>query len=195
MMGTSSSTSMSQQKTHLDDIYIPLYSTLNFNVFILPCLNIKMQKKHDRKRHEHDIVFAPINPRHERRHDDDHHHYHDYQHRVLPCHEPHYYQNQNWMTRFYFTIQDISASYPVYPTLQHMETMQNFIMALPHIVPCHTSLCKSYITTYIERARDNLDAITSNRNYLIDFLRDFHNDIKQKFGHELYEDCLYHGLL
>jgi hypothetical protein len=79
--------------------------------------------------------------------------------------------------------------------MQNMETMQNFIRAIPQIIPCDTPLCRNYITTYIERANDNLDAITSNRNYLIDFLRDFYNDIKQKFGHELYEDTYYHGLM
>lgn len=155
-----------------------------------------MRKNHIAKRHEHDIVFAPkINPRHERRYDDDHHHYREYQERILPYYAPICNHTENWMTRFYYTIQDISANYPVYPTLHHIEIMQNFIRALPNIIPCHTSLCKSYITNYIDSANDNLEAITSNRNYLIDFLRDFHNDIKQKFGHELYEDSLYHGLM
>ena len=78
------------------------------------------------------------------------------------------------MSRFYSTIQDINA-------------MKNFIMALPRIVPCHTT----HITNHVDRNRDNLDA---NKEVLYDFLRDFYFDIKQKFGNELYEDTYYHGI-
>ena len=155
-----------------------------------------MPKKSDKK-HQHDIVFPSehIKSKHVKSHDDDHHHYRDYRERVLPYHEPIYtYSYRSWMSRFHSTIQDISMNYPMYPTTLDIERMQNFILALPDIVPCHTSLCKSYIVNFVDRNKDNLNAITGNRNYLHEFLRDFFVDIKQKFGQELYEDFDYHGI-
>ena len=136
-----------------------------------------------------------VHPKHIRNHDDDHHHYIRYREEVLPYYYPiNRYSYENWMNRFFYTIQDISVSYPDYPTTYDIQTMSNFILNLPNIVPCHTSLCKSYITTYIDRERDNLNAITNNKLYLQEFLRTFYYDIKQKFGNELYEDAHYHGI-
>ena len=78
------------------------------------------------------------------------------------------------------------------------QNMSNHTMTttttIPDIVPCHTSLCKSYIINFVGRNKDNLNSITGNRNYLHEFLRDFFVDIKQKFGQELYEDFDYHGI-
>jgi len=154
--------------------------------------------KKTKSRHEHDIVFPSSNDvphKHRKIHDEDHHHYIRYKENVLPYHDPivRYYQS-NWMSRFYSTIQDIGANYPDYPTLQDINAMKNFILALPHIVPCHTTLCSAYITNHVDRNSDNLDAITGNKEVLYDFLRDFYSDIKQKFGNELYEDTYYHGI-
>ena len=153
----------------------------------------------NKENHQHNIVFKSQDVdvrKHHRDHDEDHYHYRRYRDDVLPYHDPIMrYSYQTWMSRFLSTIQDINATYPIYPTTSEINSMKNFIIALPDIVPCHTSLCKSYITTYIERNRDNLDAITVNRNYLYEFLRDFYVDIKQKFGNELYEDYNYHGII
>jgi hypothetical protein len=128
--------------------------------------------------------------------ENDHRHYRDYRQFVLPYYQPVYtYSYESWMSRFQSTIQDVNINYPMYPTTMDMERMQNFILSLPDLIPCHSSLCKAYVTNHIERNRDNLDALTSNRNYLHEFLRDFYMDLKQKFGHELYEDSYYHGIV
>ena len=162
----------------------------------------KQERSRNKKnnRNQHDIVFqsheVPLPKKHHKSHDDDHHHYNHYRQDILPYYEPitRYYRMNNWMSRFYYSIQDIGANYPIYPTIQDINSMKNFIAALPNIVPCRTSLCSSYIANFIERNTDNLDAITSNREFLYDFLRDFYFDIKQKFGNELYEDSHYHGV-
>lgn len=146
-----------------------------------------------------DIVFPSenIRPKHIKSYDEsDHRHYRDYREFVLPYYAPVYtYSYQSWMIRFHATIQDISLNYPMYPTMMDIEKMQNFILSLPNIIPCSSSLCKAYVANHIERNRDNLDAITGNRKYLHEFLRDFYMDLKQKFGHELYEDSYYHGIV
>jgi hypothetical protein len=154
------------------------------------------------KKNQHDIVFRsheiPLPKKHCKSYDNCHHqHYMHYREDVLPYYEPitrYHRMSNSWMSRFYYTIQDIGANYPIYPTVQDIESMQHFITSLPNIVPCRTTLCSSYIANFIDRNTENLDAITSNRVILYDFLRDFYFDIKQKFGNELYEDSYYHGI-
>jgi len=150
-------------------------------------------------RKQHNIVFPgyTIKSKYIRDYDDDYHrHYRDYRQFVLPTYEPVYrYSYQCWMYRFYAIIQDISLNYPAYPTTYDRENMERFLLSLPSIIPCRSSLCKAYVSNHIERNRENFDALTANRNYLQEFLRDFYMDLKQKFGHELYEDSCYHGIV
>ena len=159
----------------------------------------RSRRREDNNHRQHNIVFPSetVHPKHILSHDeDDHRHYRDYRDYVLPYYAPVYtYSYQSWMSRFQATIQDISINYPMYPTTMDIEKIQNFILSLPDIIPCQSSLCKAYVTNHIERNRDNMDAITGNRNYLQEFLRDFYMDLKQKFGHELYEDSYYHGIV
>lgn len=152
-----------------------------------------------RRREGNDIVFPSegVRPKYIKSCDEDNHrHYRDYRDFVLPYYAPVYtYSYESWMSRFQATIRDMSMNYPLYPTMMDIERTQNFILSLPDIIPCRSSLCKAYVNNHIERNRENLDAITGNRNYLHEFLRDFYMDLKQKFGHELYEDSYYHGIV
>lgn len=156
-----------------------------------------MNKSRD-KRNKNDITFKSqeVGRRYKKKYDDDHTHYRNYRKNVIRYYEPVVYQfsYENWLSRFLYTIQDIGINYPDYPTTIDIAKMQKFILALPKLVPCNTSLCKSYITNYIDREKDNLDAITNNKKYLYDFLKDFYSDIKQKFGNELHDDGYYQGL-
>lgn len=101
------------------------------------------------------------------------------------------YAYQDWMTKFWNMINDISINYPEYPTLTDIQGMKNFILSLPTIIPCQTDLCNNYIKNFIDRNRDNLDAIVSNRSVLYGFLHDFYQDINQKFGSEILSNTKY----
>lgn len=78
----------------------------------------------------------------------------------------------------WFALHTTAAHYPENPSPAVQAKMKGLILGLPLMVPC--AECFEHCTSYIEKAKDKLDEIVSNRQHLFKFFVDFHNAVNRR---------------
>ena len=85
-----------------------------------------------------------------------------------------------WGPPFWYTLHNGVYHYPEHASPLHSERMKNFIIGIPIMVPCVT--CKEHATAFIEKHRNKLNDICSNRDSVFNFFVDFHNQVNKRYG-------------
>lgn len=85
-----------------------------------------------------------------------------------------------WGPKFWFSIHNGAAHYPVDPAPIVQERTKNFIKGLPYMLPCEK--CQYHAIAYIESRKHELEDICSSREKLFDFYTDMHNHVNQRYG-------------
>ena len=94
-----------------------------------------------------------------------------------------------WGPPFWYTLHNGAFHYPKHASPLYSERMKNFILGLPIMVPC--VVCKEHATAFIEKHRNKLNDICSNRDDLFKFFVDFHNQVNKRYNKPIlsYEDA------
>jgi len=85
-----------------------------------------------------------------------------------------------WGPPFWYTLHNGAFHYPKHASPLHAERMKNFIIGIPIMVPCIK--CKEHATAFIEKHRNKLNDICSNRDDLFKFFVDFHNQVNKRYN-------------
>ena len=85
-----------------------------------------------------------------------------------------------WGPCFWFILHNSSVRYPEKATNIWKERMKGFILGIPVMLPCEK--CAIHATAYIEKNKEKLDQIVSNRENLFNFFVDFHNHVNRRHG-------------
>lgn len=83
-----------------------------------------------------------------------------------------------------------SMNYPEKPTAHQSKAMKEFLCNLTVTIPCKK--CSMHYDNYIKKHKNQLDNICKNKNQLIKFLIDCHNQVNIRNGKKVlsYEDAM-----
>jgi hypothetical protein len=82
-----------------------------------------------------------------------------------------------------------AMNYPENPSRKEIDEMINWLCSLPVTIPCDN--CSKHYRGYIEKNKNNLPVICSNKDTLFNFLVDIHNKVNERNGKPImsYEDA------
>lgn len=83
-----------------------------------------------------------------------------------------------WGPHLWMYMHYAAANYPMNPTTRDIEEMCEWLCTLPVTIPCDS--CRKHFKQYIERKKDQLPKICSNRHSLFKFLVDIHNKVNER---------------
>ena len=84
-----------------------------------------------------------------------------------------------WGPSFWYTLHNSALQFPIDPTPFASQTMLNFILALPWILPC--SNCSEHAKQFLSAYPDLREAVSSRDN-IFKFFWDFHNHVNVNTG-------------
>lgn len=84
-----------------------------------------------------------------------------------------------WGPHFWYTYHMSAAYYPKNPSPIVIERMKGRILAIPYEIPCNN--CRHHASAFIEGYGD-LSDVVKNRDALIKFYVDFHNQVNKRYG-------------
>jgi len=73
-----------------------------------------------------------------------------------------------------------SINFPQNPSPQQINGMKQMLCNLQWSIPCEN--CSMHFGKYIEKHRQNMDKICSNRDSLFAFIVDAHNQVNKRYG-------------
>lgn len=94
-----------------------------------------------------------------------------------------------WGPHLWYYLHYSSMNYPENPTPQQINAMKDFLCNLSVTIPCKN--CSRHYNKYIQNHRENLQKICSDKNNLINFLIDIHNEVNKRNNKPVlsYEDA------
>jgi hypothetical protein len=85
-----------------------------------------------------------------------------------------------WGRPFWFVLHFGALNYPDSPAKDIIEMSVGFILGIPVMLPC--DICKNHAYEYIQKRRNRLYKIASNKESLFKFYWEFHNDVNKQNG-------------
>lgn len=89
-----------------------------------------------------------------------------------------------WGPHYWYVIHTFAAAYSENPSDLDKEIAVNFIKNLPFILPCHE--CRNHSFMYMKLHIKQLDKITSSRQNIVHFFRNFHDWVNERLGKKKY---------
>lgn len=91
----------------------------------------------------------------------------------------------HWGPKTWFFLESVAIGYPTNPTADEKTSMKNLLVALKDLLPCLS--CRLNYASYLDETiegnyLDYLDKIVSDRETLITFIVDLHNDVRVRNG-------------
>jgi hypothetical protein len=95
----------------------------------------------------------------------------------------------NWGPHLWYYLHTSAANYPENPSPEQQHNMKQWLITLSTTIPCTN--CSGHYSSYINKHRNKLDDICSDKHKLFDFLVDCHNqvNIRNKKPHVSYEEA------
>ncbi len=92
-----------------------------------------------------------------------------------------------WGPKFWYVWHVVASAYPNEPKQNDKETYKNFYKYISKVLPCST--CAKSTTDMIKKTtEEEWENILSNRNNLVDWVVDYHNDVNKKLGKKIYTE-------
>ena len=88
----------------------------------------------------------------------------------------------HWGPKTWFFLESMAIAYPVNPTEEEKLSAKNLILSLKHLLPCLN--CRLNYATYFDENTVCLDDVVKNRETLITFIVDVHNEVRVRNGQE-----------
>jgi hypothetical protein len=88
----------------------------------------------------------------------------------------------HWGPKTWFFLESAAMAYPVSPTDNEKTSAKYLLLSLRDMLPCET--CRINYTSYLKETLDGnyLDDVVKDRDSLLTFIIDVHNDVRTKNG-------------
>jgi hypothetical protein len=91
----------------------------------------------------------------------------------------------HWGPKTWFFLESAAIGYPTNPTEEEKTSMKNLLLSLKDLLPCLT--CRLNYASYLDETikgnnLDYMDKVVSDRETLLTFIVDLHNDVRVRNG-------------
>jgi Erv1 / Alr family len=95
-----------------------------------------------------------------------------------------------WGPMYWYTLHTSAAQYPENPSNIVKKRTKDRILAIPYELPCPD--CRCHAISYIQNKKDELDKAVSDKENLVKFYVDFHNEVNKRLNKKefTYEEAL-----
>jgi len=84
----------------------------------------------------------------------------------------------HWGPKTWFFLESAAMGYPLSPTDDEKTSAKNLLVSLKDLLPCEN--CRIHYKQYIDKYTPQLDNIVKDRDTLITFINDLHNDVRKR---------------